>query len=256
MDKLSDLLALQVAKTTLTSGSITRPAGLCAPDCPECAGTGWVRYDAPIGHELFGKVFPCPNAALDHPYYDRFGLGARERLCLTWESIWDSGNALAGVGAVRAALARGAGLVYLYGDNGKAKTLMLKAAVAETLRAKKGGASYVNMADLLDDLRACYDEPNPGKALSERVSYWASIPVLALDEFDFIRSTEFAAERQFILLDRRYEAAMQGENSVTLMASNGAPDQLPRRLYDRIRDGRNQIVHLEGESLRPGLSWE
>jgi DNA replication protein DnaC len=262
MQKLSDYLPTILQNAQVVPGqhrpisTLPAPAGLCVPDCPECGGDGWIRYDAPIGHALFGKIFPCPSASLEHPYYDRFGLGRRERMDLTWASIWDEDNALEGVEAVKSVLARGSGLVFLWGDNGKAKTLMLKAAVAETLRARKGGGVYANMANLIDELRACFDEPNPGKAMADRVEHWASIPVLALDEFDFIRTTEFAQERQFLLLDKRYEAAMAGMDSVTLMASNSAPEALPRRLYDRIRDGRNRIVHLEGESLRPGLGWE
>ena len=37
------------------------------------------------------------------------------------------------------------------------------------------------------------------------------------------------------------------------MASNSEPANLPEYLYDRIRDGRFRVVHVSGQSLRPGM---
>lgn len=31
------------------------------PVCPTCGGLGVVKYDVPVGHEHFGKMFPCPD---------------------------------------------------------------------------------------------------------------------------------------------------------------------------------------------------
>lgn len=40
-----------------------------ASDCPGCNGTGYVRYDVPVGHEKFGRMFDCENP--DCPYVAR-----------------------------------------------------------------------------------------------------------------------------------------------------------------------------------------
>ena len=38
----------------------TPPAnGDCSPNCPECHGVGYVRYELPLGHPKFGKLERC-----------------------------------------------------------------------------------------------------------------------------------------------------------------------------------------------------
>ncbi len=227
---------------------------LCAPNCEICHGSGWMRVDVSMDHPLFGKVLPCDNAPITHPYFDRFGLLPSERENLNWQSLRNLDNVLEAAEKTREIVKSGWGMVYLWGDNGKAKSLLLKICVADWLRKKRGGAQFVMMADLLDDLRIALADPDNGaRQYRSRNEYWQGIPLLAIDEIDVMNHTEFATERRFIILDRRYERAMNEHESLTLMASNEPPDQLPRSIYDRIRDGRNIIIRLTGESVRPAL---
>ena len=46
---------------TLTTSSVSETSGNPAADCPICGGMGYVRYDLPVGHPDFGKLFRCPG---------------------------------------------------------------------------------------------------------------------------------------------------------------------------------------------------
>ncbi len=69
-----------------------------------------------------------------------------------------------------------------------------------------------------------------------------------------VNDTGWVDEKRFLLMDNRYVAALRQE-SVTIMAGNKAPNLFDGYLWDRIRDGRFEIVKLSGESIRPGMEW-
>jgi hypothetical protein len=46
------------------------------------------------------------------------------------------------------------------------------------------------MADLLDDLRAAYEEDKGSTAMLERMGLYTSLPLLALDEIERLNPTE------------------------------------------------------------------
>lgn len=227
----------------------------CRPDCELCGGIGYIRHDLHYTHPMFGRVELCPN--VDHwqfPFARRFGITKDEAERLGWTFVLDGNNARRGVTAARALLSRGYGWLYLWGEPGLAKTLILKIAVAEWLRQEKTG-SYARMAAIIDHMRAAFDTDEPSIASEERLSWWADVPLLAVDELDRFRPTDFAQERAYLLFDRRYEDAA-ARKSATIFASNRAPSDLPPYLADRVYDGRFEIVKLQGESYRPLLRYE
>jgi DNA replication protein DnaC len=225
---------------------------ICAPGCPLCGGLGYLRESRAIGDPQYGKLELCPNVdRLGLPGAARYGVTHDELASLSWDSVTDQGQALAAAEVVRATLERGYGWVFLWGGYGLAKTLILKVAVTQWLKAG-GEAAYTRMASVIDNLRAAFDADDPSEESERRLAWWTSVPVLAVDEFDRVRSTEYADERRFLLMDRRYEAAGR-EKTVTLMASNTDPRQLPGYLADRVLDGRFKVVQLTGQSFRPGM---
>lgn len=230
------------------------PCLLCDPFCPICRGIGYYRVDLPTTHNDFGKAIPCPNRARKGLYGEHSGLNPEE-MKWTWDRIIPvhGNNIFDGVDAVKRIVKQGFGWIYLTGGYGQGKSLILKIAIATFLRSHET-AAYTRMAEILDHLRAAYDTENPSQESEDRLNWWANLPLLAIDEFDRVRQTEFGDERRFRLLDFRYEQAIRGE-SITIMASNSDPKHLPGYLYDRIRDGRFEIIQLEGRSVRPGLSW-
>lgn len=243
----------------------TRPVLLCAPDCPTCGGSGYVRQNpnAQPGDVDFGKVIMCPTArrlafmdALARGELDeRIGLKPSEIQELTWDTIRagisDGPKARA---AVQRAYQVGYGLVFLYGKSGQAKTLSLKIAVASALADGKT-AAYANMLAVLDDIRLAFDErENKQAELARRMEWWISRDVLAIDELDKTNSTDWARERMFQLIDARYQRAVRQE-ALTLIAANyDSTDELSDYLRSRIEDNRfaarGWIVHLNGPDGR------
>lgn len=217
---------------------------ICNPDCPICGGIGYVKNDA-------DKVVPCPNVDLFEMYSGRSGIDLAER-DLNWSHIKNWNGIYSAVDAIREALERRHGWVYVWGPNGIGKTTLLKTAVALTLHGRQP-AAYVRMAQIIDHLRGAFDVENASEASQNRLDWWADLPVLAIDEFDRVKETEYATERRFLLMDRRYEQAIREQDSVTLIASNKAPDHLEGYLTDRIYDGRFKVIRLHGESVRPGM---
>jgi len=225
----------------------------CSSDCEICHGAGFVRYDVPIGHSYFGKVFPCPNRNFSGFYQVDSGLDASEYK-LDWSAIVDINNIHKVVDTIREIINRGYGWITLWGGSGLAKTTLLKIAVAVYIRDKKKRAGYARMVDIIDNLRGAYDSENAMSESQRRLDAWTSMPLLSIDEFERINETKYASERKFVLADSRYEAALR-EKSITIIATNKNPEEYDGYLYDRMRDGRFELIHLEGKSARPIMTW-
>jgi DNA replication protein DnaC len=184
--------------------------------------------------------------ALSHLY----GLSKSERN-LDWNNLLplEGSNARVAEKVVRKVLDRGYGWVYLWGEYGTAKSLILQIATSVSLQTGKE-ASYVRMAEILDHIRAGFNEGNASK----RLDWWEAVPVLCVDEFERVHETDWAGEKRFVLMDNRYVSACRRE-SVTIIAGNADPSKLDGYLWDRINDGRFEIVKMTGESARPGMDW-
>jgi hypothetical protein len=230
---------------------------ICRPDCPICSGWGFYRLDLDDIHDpRFGKLVKCPNLdPFKTPYADRLGITGDEARDLAWDSLLRFGDVIglkAAREAVQETMQRGYGWVFLHGTFGIGKSLLLKIVVAEAMRAGNE-AAYVRMAEILDHLRASFDDGST-ESESKRMDWWTDLPVLAIDEFDKVRATAYGKERSFVLMDRRYEQAVR-QKSVTIIASNDPPQLFDGYLYDRIRDGRFAVREITGESRRPGMRW-
>ena len=226
---------------------------LCIPGCEICGGSGYYRVQVPVDDPGFGKMLICQNVDRSTlPGIAPIGLVREEISSLTWDVLVNEPGVKKSIQAVRETIKRGHGWVFLYGGFGVGKTFIQKIAVAEVIRSGKE-AAYVRMAEILDHLRESFQE-GIQESENERLDYWSKIPVLAIDEFDRARNTEYMNERRFVLMDRRYEGATR-ENSITILSSNEDPSNLPGYLYDRVRDGRFKIICLSGESFRPGMNY-
>ncbi len=240
-------------------------ASLCIPDCPICKGQGWITEnpEARPGEPGFGSVVSCPNRfkAIITEGNDRFGLEPAELWGLTWDKVRIGISAgYTALAPVQAAVERRHGMIFLWGDYGQAKTLLLKISVAESLRSGTQ-AVYANLTDILDHVRAAYDDDQAAmNELVNRVDYWSGLPVLAIDELDKSNETRWARERIHQLLDRRYALAVR-QKALTLIASNRAAGELDGYLASRLEDARwaGCIIHLSGpdgrKAVPEGYPW-
>ena len=194
-------------------------------------------------------MVPCLNSA-KFIYSKKSGLDPEEWYA-SWGSVADINNATDAVKAVQHVVQRGHGWVYLWGKPGLAKTLILKIAVAESIRLGRE-TNYVRMVDIIDSLKKSFEQKGSWGEDVRRLEKWSDVPALAIDEFDRIQATEWADNRRFLLLDKRYSDACL-RRSLTIFASNADPKGFEDYLSSRIHDGRFFVVKLSGMDVRPRM---
>lgn len=190
------------------------------------------------------------EAANYKPDYSRLGILESES-SLTWDAVKPGiSDGMKAVHAVRPAYEKGWGVIFLWGAWGQAKSLVGKILVATAFRAGKR-AAYANLSSVLDDIRLAYDEKeNKMTELMRRMDWWIERDILFLDELDKCNSTDWAQERLFQLLDKRYQMAVR-EEALTVIASNKSTDALDGYLKSRLHDKRvGQSVYLNGPDGR------
>ncbi|HXG59178.1 MAG TPA: ATP-binding protein [Thermoanaerobaculia bacterium] len=147
--------------------------------------------------------------------------------------------------------------IYLHGPNGTHKSTLLCCTVLELIHLGKR-AKYLLWPEALDELRALHRD-DAAETVSEYVKRLVEVPHLAVDEIGLGTPTPFAAEKLFIVLERRYQedsAADAGDRS-TMFTSNRSLAELvqtfahlddglaARRLARRIGDMASEI-HVAG----------
>lgn len=227
----------------------------CIPNCPDCNGLGFVRDDAEFGEPNFGKLFPCPNKPAEM-LFDFAKCGIQPNDKAGWDDLSQNAAVISMRKAVEHVMARGYGFVFLWSSEpGVAKTVALKIAVRQSLE-KKIAACYIRMSDILENLRSVYGDNKQFVDLRDNavsaLAKWTTIPVLAIDEFEKARASEFEAEKKFALLDKRYELNIENQAGITLIASNQDPRTIENSyLRSRIFDGDSTVLEVVGADARP-----
>jgi len=245
-------------------------------ECPDCHGMGFFRLDLPPGDRRFGKPIAC-----DHPFHtaERLDRAAQlsnlhagdlaRRLKDIDEThyykkvkVFDreqnrevDGNELisnrAMLQSARQMITRPAGWLYIWGGPGNAKSEVLIAIVNEVNEAGRGPAMYVTYSHLVNWVREA-NNPDATESYIQRFDRLKALRLLAVDEMDKARDTEFSQEFRFEFLDERYRQGILG-TSAMVFAGNTDPALLPLPLYDRVRDGRFTIVENTAPSARPHM---
>ena len=231
----------------------------CEPDCSICGGVGYVRYNVPLDDPRFGKVFPCENLMRLRIQYQkdagkhdpRIGVTAEELRTLSWQSLGAPTVAHNYISHLRALYQRGWGMATLLGSCGTGKTTILKI-FAVTAIVDGHRAAYANVSRVLDDIRRAYDTEQAMSELIERTEWWANLDVLCLDEMDKPNLTSWAEERLFVLLDRRYELAVDGKALTVIAANYETTDPFPPYLRSRLEDElfEGYIINLSDRDVR------
>jgi DNA replication protein DnaC len=202
-------------------------------------------------YEYLHKHLTAPGAPPNELRY--CGLYQDEIDNLTWDKVKvDVSGGLLAVQTVRAFYVQGYGMVYLGGTPGQAKTLLLKIAVATATRAGMR-ARYVDLRDVLQNLRASFQREYHNDEFSARMNDWIEMPVLALDEIDKCNETPWAREQVFYLIDKRYTGAVR-QISLTILAGNQTGDEMAVYISSRLKDDRGAFVVLDGPDGRRVMS--
>ncbi len=212
--------------------------------CPHCGGMGFYRRDVPPGHKHFGEAFPCECMLLHRQtqhlrrlqeYSQLEALAAKEFVTfVTAPPRYDEKSCENLQRAYQHSLdfARDPqGWLFLQGRHGCGKT-HLAAAIAHVLLQKGTPVLFKPVPDLLDLLRSSY-HPDTEVSFDRIFSLVRDVSVLVLDDLGAQASTQWAKEKLYQLLNRRYV-----EQKPTVFTSNLAVWDFEERLQSRLSDAR------------------
>lgn len=227
--------------TDTSNASYDHRCQLCGME-PLCGGLGMVRYDVPVGHELFGKMTRCPNnpQEQDNVWQQRLReMGNLESYnTKTFESFQtkishylphEQETLQAALQLAEHYAQEPDGWLVLQGAYGTGKT-HLAAAVGNALLARSEVVLFITVPDLLDHLRAAYG-PSSEISYDETFERVRTAPVLILDDLGVENPSQWAQEKLFQLLNHRYVNQM-----TTIITTNAAIDRLDPRVHSRIQD--------------------
>ena len=212
------------------------------PECSECGGARFVRVTTDIDHPDFGRAVPCSCARAEGEAERRARLlrysrlGALERF--TFDTLLPQGRSsdarareryAAAVDAARRFAEQPEGWLVLSGVPGCGKT-HLAAAIVNRAIERGSPALFFTVADLLDRLRASYDDD--AELAYDRLSeHVRGAPLLVLDDLDGYSETAWAREKFLQIVSHRFHAALP-----TVFTSVTLPEGVDGRLGARLSD--------------------
>lgn len=233
--------------------------------CSKCGDLGWrpARPDEPEFIPGYVMNVPCEdclpqrNARQREELQKVSGMTEPERhQRLNLIRVKDRPGTLEMVQACRDLLAGRASLITLWGSHGNAKSAVLAATVNEFLE-KGVPAIYLPAYDLLNWIQDAIgrDQEVRSESTLERLERIKGVRMLAVDELQAVRVTDWRLEQIRNLIDRRWRDGLDGK-SFTLLAMNENPETLEPRIYSRLLDGRNRaegcpVLHNTDPDMRP-----
>jgi DNA replication protein DnaC len=219
-----------------------------------------VRYDVPVGHADFGKAFPCQcqqetdeeQLLARFQRYSNMGMLARA----TFASTEPEGRGTAEESRARFRVAFDAARNYaeephgwftLMGASGTGKT-HLAAAIANRCMERGIPAFFTLVPDLLDHLRGTFS-PDNEVSYDDLFDQVKGVPLLVLDDLGVQKSTPWAQEKLFQVLNHRYVNSLS-----TVITTNVPLEQMDARLHSRLEDPRVSRVMDLGVSTRRSVA--
>lgn len=211
-----------------------------------CGGLGYVRFDLPVEHRDFGKLFRCPNNVMADPerkeklrrignldaFLDKtFDSFQTELPMLTPPQRASLEMALR---VAHAFAHQPDGWLLLEGTYGCGKT-HLAAAIGNTRLDYEGEVLFITTPDLLDHLRNTYG-PSPDEDYDDLFERIRSAPMLILDDLGVENPSPWAQEKLFQLLNFRYSRRLP-----TVITTNADLDMLDPRIRSRLLD--ENMIH-------------
>ena len=216
--------------------------------CKICGGAGFVRRERPVDDPAFGRAEPCEcvlqeEADVRRARLERIGnLTAMARY--SFEALTHDSEQLYGViETARSWAAEPAGFLTITGPSGSGKTHI--AAAIGNRRIELGEpASFMVVPDLLDHLRAGYDNEDADLSYANIFEQVRNAPLLILDDIDAAAGTPWAREKLFQLVNGRHTDNLPTVFTAASLAS--LDDRLRTRLAD-VRSARVLAIPMATE---------
>jgi DNA replication protein DnaC len=229
--------------TDLEPGEEVNQSGLPGdPNCPICAGVGYLRQDLPVGHPDFGRleICSCRRGEISRRIHQHlFDLSNLDELQhLTFENFQPRGrigvrpaqaNTLEmAFNQARMFAERLEGWLLLHGDYGTGKT-HLAAAIANFAVGMGVPTLFITVPDLLDLLRFSYDDPEA--TFEQRFDDIRTAPLLVMDDFGTQNATPWAQEKLFQIINYRYINRLP-----LVVTTNLMMNEIEGRIRSRLED--------------------
>jgi DNA replication protein DnaC len=232
-----------ISQTTAPTPPPQMEDGVGHPECPQCHGLGYLREDVPVGHPRFGKLVPCACSleeirARELAHY----LAISNRESLTGKSFANFlPEGQTANEQYRASIRRAFQACQEFAEQPEGRWLLLSgpygcgkthlaAAVANELLRQHKQVVFVNVADLLDYLRAAFS-PSVPESYADRFDEIKNVPVLILDDLGAESPTPWALEKLYQIVNHRYNARL-----ATLVTTNRNLERLEPRIASRLQD--------------------
>jgi len=232
------------------------------PNCPICAGLGYVYKNVTEDSPDFGKLFDCScryeEVEEDRRHYLR-KLGGLEYLRdKTFETFKPEGVNLPE--RQRALLRRTYDAAFAYGlapdgwfvlrgNFGSGKTHLAAAIANEQIEQGKK-VLFVTVPDLLDHLRSSFSNYEHESPYTTKLDEVRGVDLLVLDDLGTESPTPWAMEKLFQIINHRYVAHLP-----TVFTTNHDFEELDPRVSSRLNDPiLSQIHRITAPDFRENIS--
>lgn len=219
-------------------------------ECSICGGLGFVVPDVPPAHPKFGRAVSCSCKQLEHDsskserLMKMSGLGGLQ-MC-TFSGFQPTGLGLTTLVEDSLTYALGCALKFaeepegwllFQGGYGCGKT-HLAAAIANFRIGLGHPTLFINVADLLDHLRATFN-PSSNITYDKQFELIRTIPLLILDDLGTQSNTDWSKEKLFQIFNHRYSNQLP-----TVITTNLELEEIEPRIRSRLVD-RNLVTHAK-----------
>lgn len=227
-------------------------------DCCTCEDAHFVRLQRRRGEDGFGRAHPCPDCA-GSPARSEPAARVAERMRIPAKfrqariSTWlpEDGRPRLAAQAYVVRWPPEKPLLLLSGNKGAGKTHLACGILREVFERHGQRGQFWPVVDLLDRYRATYDEDRATETVEAVDAQLRQCAVLVLDDLGTHKSSEWAEERLFRLIDERYR-----DLRPLVVTTNVGLMELPDRIKSRLSDGScSTLVNFTGPDRRtPGDS--
>jgi DNA replication protein DnaC len=217
-----------------------------------------VRLQRHRGEDGFGRAHPCPVCASSparaeppERVAERMRIPAKFRQARISTWLPDNGRPRLAAQTYVVRWPPEKPLLLLSGNKGAGKTHLACGILHEVFERHGQRGQFWPVVDLLDRYRATFDEDRATETVEAVDAQLRHCAVLVLDDLGTHKSTEWAEERLFRLIDERYR-----DLRPLVVTTNAGLLELPDRIKSRLSDGAcSTLVNFTGPDRRtPGDS--